>query len=478
MFALITRLERFLNLHRISDYGRLVRARAVYYMGFAFILTQAINLVAMTVSYGQWTMDHTTSIVVCALVVFTIINLRYSQNYTFFAGLYSTLIVAGTLAVALPENTGINSAMLPFYVLGIVMNGFVSGWRATTVFGVISLGLIWFLWWWSSRYNFTPIYDVDAFHTRNFQRAMQASLAIVMITTIGAFFARDMHAAFADLEAGIEKAQSGERAKTEFLATMSHELRTPMNGILGISDLLLETNLDDEQKDLVNMINSSSEDLQSIIGNVLLFSQLESGKLVLNQDSFDTQSILRRVMQPFAARAKQKGIALRADISTSLPKSVIGDAERIQTVLSILLDNAVAFTETGNITIRISLSNGQADTMPNLVFAVHDTGIGIAAEHHEMIFGRFSQVDNSIKRAHGGIGLGLTIARDLARLMGGDIDIKSRVSRGSVFTLSVPVSVPASVTAPTTPVTSPQPVPETEQAAPAARLHPNLQGAT
>lgn len=435
---LITRLERFLNLHEIKDYGRLVRARAVYYMGFAFILTQAINLVAMTISYGRWTMDHTTSIVVCLLVAVTIVTLRYTRNFKLFAGIFSALIIAGTLAVSLPENTGINSAMLPFYVLGIVMNGFVSGWRATTVFGAISLGLVWFLWWWSSNYNFTPIYDVDAFHTRNFQRAMQASLAIVMITVIGALFARDMHAAFEDLEAGIEKAQSADRAKTEFLATMSHELRTPMNGILGISDLLLETPLDDEQKELVSLINTSGEDLQSIIGNVLLFSQLDSGKIVLNDEAFETQDMLRGAMRPFVMRAKQKGIALRADISSSLPQSVKGDAQRIETVLSILLDNALTFTEKGNITIRISIS---ANAQTDLAIAVHDTGIGIAREHYEMIFDRFTQVDNSIKRAHGGTGLGLTIARDLARLMGGDITVKSRVGSGSVFTLSVPVQI-------------------------------------
>lgn len=437
----VARLERFLNLDNLNGYGQLVRARAVYGMGIAFILTQFINLIAMTASYGRWTMDHTTSLVVCVFVFLTVLNLRKSRNFVFFAGIYSFLIIAGTLAVSLPENTGINSAMLPFFVLGIVMNGFVSGWRATVVFGAIAFMTVWFLWWWSTQYDYTPIFDVTAFDVRNFQRAMQASLSIVMITIIAGLFSRNMHVAFFDLEASVEKAQAGERAKTEFLATMSHELRTPMNGILGMSDVLLETELDAEQRELVDVINRSGEDLQSIIGNVLLFSQLESDKIVLSSEEFDPEKLLVDAMQYYAKRAQAKDIALITDISTYLPHRVRGDARRIKTALSALLENAVIFTKKGQVIVRVSLEPAADSEQQMLTFTVQDTGIGFTYTLYETIFERFTQLDSSISREHGGTGLGLTIARGLARLMGGDITVTSRVARGTIFTLSVPVEV-------------------------------------
>jgi len=227
------RLEQFLRIDPKAPKSTLMRARAVYMMGLAFIATQVINQITMYYSYGAFTFDHMVSGIACGLVLATILLLRRSKRFHIYAWIYSILIVAGTLSSALNQNTGINSALIPFFILGVVVNGFICGWRATLAFGVSTIIFIWVLWWVSSNYSYTPIFDVEHFADRNFQRAMQATLAAVLITMVGAFFSKNMHEAFEELEDGIKEAQASDRAKTDFLATMSHEIRTPLNGLLG-----------------------------------------------------------------------------------------------------------------------------------------------------------------------------------------------------------------------------------------------------
>ena len=238
MLGFFNRLERFLGIDPQTAKSDLMRARAVYMMGLAFIATQIISLIAMYHSYDGFTFDHSISLLASILVGATILLLRHSRNFLIYALIYSILIVGGILASALNQNTGINSALIPFLILGIIVNGFICGWRATVTFGAFSLIAIWFLWWVSSNYSYTPIFDVDKFSDRNFQRALQASIATILITIVGAFFSKNMHEAFGELEAGILAAQASDRAKTDFLATMSHELCTPMNGIIGMNEVL------------------------------------------------------------------------------------------------------------------------------------------------------------------------------------------------------------------------------------------------
>jgi len=197
------RIERFLHIDPQAPKSHLMRARAVYMMGLAFIAAQMINLVTMFYSYGGFTFDHAISLLACGLVALTVFNLRRSKNFPFYAFIYSVLIVGGTMSSALNQNTGINSALIPFFVLGVIVNGFICGWRATMTFGFFTMVALWFLWWVSSNYSYTPIFDVEHFADRNFQRAVQASLATLLITLVGAFFSKNMHEAFGELEASV-----------------------------------------------------------------------------------------------------------------------------------------------------------------------------------------------------------------------------------------------------------------------------------
>ena len=436
MLGFFNRLERFLSIDPQTAKSDLMRARAVYMMGLAFIATQIISLIAMYHSYDGFTFDHSISLLASILVGATILLLRHSRNFLIYALIYSILIVGGILASALNQNTGINSALIPFLILGIIVNGFICGWRATVTFGAFSLIAIWFLWWVSSNYSYTPIFDVDKFSDRNFQRALQASIATILITIVGAFFSKNMHEAFGELEAGILAAQASDRAKTDFLATMSHELCTPMNGIIGMNEVLEETALDEDQRELTAVIRDSGRDLQTIIGNVLLFSQLEAGRVSLDNSPFNLSRVLRDEIKPFAASAKAKGLIFKARMTPSVPIMLIGDKVRTAQIICALLDNAIKFTDHGAIDLLIQGAE-DAQGLASLSVTVTDTGIGIAPEHKTRIFERFTQQDGSIKRRHGGTGLGLTIARGLTEMMGGQLTVQSEPNVGSSFTLNI-----------------------------------------
>ncbi|NNE58207.1 MAG: hypothetical protein HKN36_08885 [Hellea sp.] len=430
-------LERYLRIDPKAPKSTLVRARAVYIMGMAFIATQFINLATMTYSYGAFTFDHAVSLIACGFVLAKILLLRRSKEFHIYAWIYSILIVAGTLASALNQNTGINSALIPFFILGVVVNGFICGWRATLAFGATIIVLIWGLWWVSSNYSYTPIFDVEHFADRNFQRAVQATLAAILVTMVGAFFSKNMHEAFEELEDGILKAQASDRAKTDFLSTMSHELCTPMNGIIGMNDALQDTHLDEDQKEMTEIIRDAGHDLETIIGNVILFSQLDGERVEIDKAKFDLRSTLKRAIKPYIGRAEAKGLIFSARLASSVPKLLIGDHVRTTQMINALLDNAFKFTDKGAVELSIKSA---VDPLGRalITFRVTDTGIGIAKEDQSLIFERFTQKDGSINREYGGTGLGLTIVKGLVDLMGGEVIVKSEPGAGTSFVLRIP----------------------------------------
>lgn len=445
MTGLYGKIEQFLRIGRMISQSELMRARAVYMMGLAFLATQFINLISMYLSYGGFTFDHVISITACALVFITVCCLRFTKEFRGFAAVFSILIIAGTMSSALNQNTGINSALIPFFILGVVVNGFICGWRATSAFGFVAFVGIWFLWWVSTNYSYTPIFDVENFADRNFQRALQASLATILITVIGAFFSKNMHEAFGSLEAGIKEAQNSDRAKTNFLATMSHELCTPMNGIIGMNDILEETDLDEDQRELTQIIRQSGQDLQTIIGNVLLFSQLDADRVSLDDSVFVLRKMVDRASKLYAVKAREKGLVFNVRIAMSVPPHLVGDKTRTAQIIGALLDNAVKFTDRGAIELTL---HGKADAQGDvaLLLLVTDTGTGIESEDQERIFDRFTQKDGSIKRRHGGTGLGLTVARGLAELMGGGLKVESEYGVGSSFSARLTYKTPQAMT--------------------------------
>lgn len=427
----------------------IMRARAIYFTSLIVFLTQLANQISIFFMLDSFHYVHLVSVAACCVVLGLGAALRWTKNFKLLTIGFVGVLLFGVILSALPFGRlgladGINSSMLPILICGTIMCAMMYNWRAPLLFCILALVTIWGFYALSTHYVRSDFIITEEIAMIQYVRAFQATLALLVAGLITSYFSYRMFGLFDELEANAKAALRAEGITSQYLANMSHEVRTPLTGIIGLSDFLEREPMADKHKECVAVIKDSGESLLSIINDVLDLSKLDAGKFTLEPAPFNFQQFCHNLTRLHGAQARKSGVEVQLVYENDVPFHFIGDDTRIRQLLNNLLSNAVKFTEKGAVQLRVRGEPAE-DNHYILKIFVRDTGIGIPYRSLSKIFERFEQVrnsesvDSSSGKLQKGTGLGLSITKELVERMGGVVEVKSKLGKGTVFGIYLPL---------------------------------------
>jgi signal transduction histidine kinase/ActR/RegA family two-component response regulator len=359
----------------------------------------------------------------------------------------TSIVLAGVVAGAVPVLSAVRSTFYLYALLALLPVGvffFIQGTSDSTSFGILTLVLTAVLMQ-SARYLNDTLTETLILNLNSKRLATDLAHANQAAAERNVQLQREI-AEREKIERALtiakNAAEAANHAKGQFVAGISHEVRTPMNGIIGLTELTLESDLTPAQRGNLSLVRDSARNLLAILNQVLDFSKIDAGNMQLESVDFELQSVMTTVFEPMRLEAERKGLRFENHYDADLPAWVKGDPVRLAQILSNLCNNAIKFTPTGMVTVAVGLSE-RSGTAVTLTFSVRDTGIGIAKDKHRTIFAAFSQADASTTRRFGGTGLGLSIVEHLVAAMNGQITLTSAPGEGSEFLVALPFAVAA-----------------------------------
>jgi len=433
--------EKFLRFETLPNTTQLMRARAVYMTGIAFIMMQFVNIFFMTISYGEWTIDHSISVGACLGVTLTILSLRLTKNFHLFAFIYSAMLFIGVVMSASVESIGINSALIPLIIVGAVLNGFVGGWRHIVLYAFCALCLIWGLYNISLTALLSKVVVDAGLKTLIFQRAMQASLALFMTSICTGLIVYTVTKLFNELDDALLKLNHSHQQKIDFMSHMSQGLGRPVAGINGGLKKLSEQGFGQEDPRYMHVVQTYARRLTQIISDVITLSSLDKDRLNLTDVPFDLRAEIKGLMKTYETIAKTKGLHLGTTYAAHLPEIYKGDGPRIRQVLKNLIHNAFINTQEGSVHVYVDGRLKGADEV-TLRISIKDTGDGISQDDMERVFDRFSPCGrNNDPNKFTGTGMELAICHEVIAFMGGDLNVESQPGIGSNFDITLTLQV-------------------------------------